>query len=65
MMVEYATVQLHKATKERLASLRRPGESYDEAVNRLLRDAQKAEETEFFAELDAMYTDDDAFEPLA
>lgn len=64
-MVEYATLQVHKDTKERIASIRRPGESFDAAVRRLLDDMQRWEEQEFLHELDAMYEDDDAFEPLA
>lgn len=64
-MVEYATLQLHKETKDRLASLRRPGESFDAAVRRMMDDAMRAEERAFLDELDAMYEDDDAFEPLA
>ncbi len=57
MMVDYATVQLHRETKERLAALRRPGESFDAAVQRLLDAAVAAEEAAFFDELDAAYLD--------
>lgn len=64
-MVEYATVQLHTDTKARLASIRQPGESFDAAVQRLLDKVVSAQEAEFLADLDRMYEDDDAFEPLA
>lgn len=64
-MVEYATLQVHRETKERLASFRRPGESFDATVSRILDTMILAEEREFLRELDAMYEDDDAFEPLA
>lgn len=64
-MVEFATLQLHKDTKERIASIRLPGESFDATVRRLLNDMQQMKEQEFLNELDAMYDDDEAFEPLA
>ncbi len=64
-MVDYATLQVHKGTKERLANYRRPGESFDAVVQRMMDEAIKAEESEFLAELDALYDDDTGFEPLA
>lgn len=64
MMVEYATVQLRRPTKERLAALRRGNESFDELVQRIIEAAVRQEEAEFLTELDAMYADDAAFKPL-
>lgn len=63
-MVDYATLQVHKETKELLARIRRGGESYDALIRRLLDEAWKRQEEEFLADLDAMYQDEDAFAPL-
>jgi len=56
-MAEYATVPIHRPTKDKLSAMRQPGESFDAAINRLMAQATKAEETAFFAELDALAAD--------
>lgn len=63
-MTEYATVPLHKPTKEKLSKLRKPGESFDAAINRLMSESMKVEEAAFFAELDALAADRDTLVPL-
>ncbi len=63
-MTEFATVPLHKPTKEKLSKLRQPGESFDAALNRIIDQAAKAEEAAFFAELDALASDRGALVPL-
>lgn len=65
MMVEFATIQIHRDTKERIAALRQPGESFDKVLKRILERAVRGEEDAFLRELNAELADDDAFTPLA
>lgn len=63
-MAQFATIQVHKDTKEQIALLRRSGETYDMVLKRLVQEAVRQEEDAFLRELNAELADDDAFTPL-
>lgn len=50
-MPDFATIQVHKETKQQVASLRRQGETYDMVLKRLLDHAIREEEDAFLREL--------------
>lgn len=57
MMVEYATIQVRKATKKLLEKAKAPGETFDDMIRRKLKEAEKAEETAFLREVNALLAD--------
>jgi hypothetical protein len=63
-MVEYATIQVRRATKKMLEAVRRPGETFDHALRRTLDAAQAQAEQAFFDEVDSMLADRKSFKPL-
>jgi hypothetical protein len=64
MMVETATVQLHKDTKELLQRAKRAGETFDQLIRRTLAEAQANAESAFLSEVNALLDDRRAMKPL-
>lgn len=64
MMVEYASIQVSRATKKRLEDAKRPGETFDAMIRRKLKEAEKAEQTAFLREVNKLLGDRKAMRPL-
>ena len=64
MMVEYATLQVRATTKRLLEKAKAPGESFDAMIRRKLKEAERAEETAFLREVNALLADRKAMKPL-
>jgi len=64
MMVETATLQVHRDTKELLKRARRPGETFDHLIRRTLAEAQANSETAFLREVQDLLDDRGAMRPL-
>ena len=63
-MGEYATIQVRRGTKKLLEAARLPGESFDTAIRRKLKEAEAAEEDAFLREVNALLADRKAMKPL-
>lgn len=63
-MADYATIQVRPATKRMLEAVREPGESFDAALRRTLKEAQGANELEFLREVNRLLGDRKAMRPL-
>lgn len=63
-MVDYATIQVRRATKKLLEEARNPGETFDAAIRRKLKEAEKVEEVEFLREVNRLLSDRKAMKPL-
>lgn len=63
-MAEYATIQVRRATKRLLEEARLPGESFDTAIRRKLKEAEAAAELEFLREVNRLLADRKAMRPL-
>lgn len=64
MMVEYSTIQLRKETKKLLEESREPGESFDAAIRRKLKEAEAGKAKEFLREVNRQLADRKAMKPL-
>lgn len=64
MMADYATIQVRKATKRLLEDARRPGETFDAAIRRKLKEADAAAELDFLREVNRLLADRKAMKPL-
>lgn len=63
-MGDYATIQVRKGTKKLLEASRLPGESFDAAIRRKLKEADAAAELDFLREVNRLLGDRKAFKPL-
>lgn len=64
MMVETATLQLHRDTKELLQKAKRSGETFDQLIRRTLAEAQANAETSFLREVEGLLADRGTMQPL-
>lgn len=64
MMVDYSTIQVRKETKKLLEESREPGESFDAAIRRKLKEAEAAKTKEFLREVNLQLADRKAMKPL-
>lgn len=64
MMGDYATIQVRRGTKKLLEQARLPGESFDAAIRRKLREAEGAAELDFLREVNRLLADRKAMKPL-
>jgi len=63
-MVEYATIQVRRETKRLLETAKEPGESFDEAIGRTLRELEAARAEAFLTEVNRLLADRKAMKPL-
>lgn len=63
-MVEYATIQVRVGTKRLLEAAREPGESFDAAIRRKLKEAQEANELRFLRDVNDILADRKSMKPL-
>lgn len=63
-MVDYSTIQVRRATKRLLEEARLPGETFDAAIRRKLKEAERVEEVEFLREVNRLLGDRKSMRPL-
>ena len=63
-MVDYATIQVRAATKRLLERAKEPGESFDAAIRRKLKEAEAAAELDFLREVNALLSNRKSMKPL-
>lgn len=63
-MVDYASIQVRRATKRLLEEARNPGETFDAAIRRKLKEAERVNEAEFLREVNRLLGDRKAMKPL-
>lgn len=64
MMPDYATIQVRRATKKLLEEARNPGETFDAAIRRKLKEASRVAEVEFLREVNRLLGDRKSMKPL-
>ena len=63
-MVEYATIQVRRETKRLLEEAKRPGESFDRAIRRTLKESEAAQAQEFLRDVNRILSDRKSMKPL-
>jgi len=64
MMADYATIQVRRTTKRLLEKAKAPGESFDAAIRRKLKEADESAELDFLREVNRLLADRKSMKPL-